>query len=199
MAKIITAQYEMELQYAPFESMTDEEFFHFCEQNKDVPIERDENHQILFMPPASSESSGKNSEIIIDLGNWNRKLKSGLIFESSGGFFLPDTSMRSPDAAWISHERWNALTEKQRKGFAYIAPDFVIELASPSDKITQLKVKMERYRINGVKLGWLIDPKTETVFIYRIDGTISKIEGFNHTLNGEDVLPGFEFKLEVLR
>ena len=199
MAKIITAEYEMELQYPPFENMTDAEFFHFCEQNKHIPIERDENHQILFMPPVSTEGSFRNSDIIADLVFWNRKLKTGFIAESSAGFFLPDTSMRSPDAAWISHERWNALTEEQRKGFAYIAPDFVVELASPSDSISQLKIKMESWRNNGVKLSWLIDPKAETVFIYRIDGTVSKVEGFNHTLSGEDILPGFEFRLEVLR
>lgn len=199
MARIITAEYEMELQYPPFENMTDEELFHFCEQNKHVPIERDDNHQILFMPPVSSEYAGKNSSLNADLVIWNRKLKSGLTFDSSAGFYLPDTSMRSPDASWISRERWNALTEDQRKGFAYIVPDFVVELASPSDSIAQLKLKMEQYRNNGVRLGWLIDPKTETVFIYRIDGTVSKIEGFDNTLSGEEVLPGFEFGLVVLR
>ncbi len=107
--------------------------------------------------------------------------------------------MKSPNAAWISHERWNALSEDRRKGFAYIAPDFVVELASPSDSMAQLKSKMERWRDNGVQLGWLISPETETVFIYRADGTISKIDGFDVTLSGETVLPNFEFKLDVLR
>ena len=107
-----------------------------------------------------------------------QKAKAGLVFESSAGFYLPDTSMRSPDAAWINYERWNALTENQRKGFAYIAPDFVVELASPSDNLSALKNKMEKWRDNGVRLAWLIDPTTETVFIYRLDGTISKVEGF---------------------
>ena len=199
MAKIKTFGYDLDLEYAPLENMGDEEFFRFCEQNKHIPIERDENHQILFIPPIASEFSIKNIDLTTDLNIWNRKLKTGLAFESSAGFFLPDTSMRSPDAAWISNERWNALTEDQRKGFAYLVPDFVVELASPSDSITQLKLKMEKYRNIGVKLGWLIDPKTETVFIYRIDGTVSKVEGFDHTLSGEDVLPGFEFGLAVLR
>ncbi|MEO7309471.1 MAG: Uma2 family endonuclease [Chitinophagaceae bacterium] len=199
MAKIITAQYELEVQYPPFEAMTDEEFLHFCEQNKHVPIERDENKQILFMPPVTSESSVKNLDLLLDLGNWNRKLKSGLAFESSAGFFLPDTSMRSPDAAWISNEKWNALSEEKRTGFAYVTPDFIVELASPSDSIPQLKTKMEKWRDNGVRLGWLIDLKTETVLIYRADGTISKVEGFNNILSGEEVLPGFEFGLAVLK
>ena len=126
-------------------------------------------------------------------------MKKGLTFESSAGFYLPDTSMRSPDAAWISHERWNALTENQRKGFEYIEPDFVVELASPSDNLMALKAKMEKWRNNGVRLSWLIDPTTETVFIYRIDGTISKVESFDNVLNGEDVLVGFDFGLAILR
>ncbi len=199
MAKIITHQYELELQYPPFENMTDEEFLHFCEQNKHIPIERDENHQILFMPPVASEYDSKNGDVITDLYIWNRERKLGIAFSNSAGFYLPDTSMKSPDAAWISYERWNALSEEDRKGFAYIAPDFVVELASPSDSIVQLKHKMEKWRENGVQLGWLIHPKTETAFIYRADGTISKIEGFDNTLSGEAVLPAFELKLEILR
>ena len=146
MAKIVTPQYALDLNYAPFENMTDEEFYHFCEQNKHVPIERDENHQILFMPPVTSESSSQNIEITTDLNIWNRKLKLGLAFDSSAGFFLPDSSMRSADAAWISYQRWNALSDDQRKGFAYIAPDFIVELASPSDNIAMLKEKMEEWR-----------------------------------------------------
>jgi Uma2 family endonuclease len=199
MAKIVTPQYALDLQYAPFENMGDEEFYHFCEQNKHIPIERDETHQIIFMPPVTSEFSSKNSDLNADIVFWNRKLKTGMTFESSAGFYLPDTSMRSPDAAWIKYERWNALTENQRKGFAYIAPDFVVELASPSDNLSALKTKMEKWRDNGVRLAWLIDPTTETVFIYRIDGTISKIEGFDNVLSGENVLVGFEFGLAILR
>ncbi len=198
MAKIVTPQYALDLQYAPFENMGDEEFYHFCEQNKHIPIERDENHQIIFMPPVTSEFSGKNADLVTDIVIWNRKVKKGMTFESSAGFYLPDTSMRSPDAAWVSFERWNALNDEQRRGFAYIAPDFVVELASPSDNLSLLKAKMEKWRNNGVQLGWLIEPTTETVFIYRIDGT-SKVEGFDNILNGEDVLVGFEFGLAILR
>lgn len=199
MAKIITPQYQLDLQYAPLENMTDEEFYHFCEQNKHVPIERDKTHQILFMPPVTSEYDHMNGDIITDLYNWNRKWKLGITFGSSAGFYLPDGSMKSPDAAWVSNERWNALPEQQRKGFAYIAPDFIVELASPSDSMAQLKNKMEEWRNNGVQLGWLIAPQVETVFIYRADGTVSKVEGFEKTLQGENVLPQFEFHLEVLR
>ncbi|RYE12879.1 MAG: Uma2 family endonuclease [Sphingobacteriaceae bacterium] len=179
--------------------MTDEEFYHFCEQNKHTPIERDKNHQILFMPPVTSEFSKRNGRLNGYLFIWNLKFQLGRLFDSSSGFYLPDGSMKSPDAAWVSHERWNALSEDKRKGFAYIAPDFIVELASPSDSLAQLKNKMEEWQRNGVQLGWLIDTKTETVFIYRADGTISKTEGFDSTLSGEVVLPGFEFRPEVLR
>jgi Uma2 family endonuclease len=126
------------------DNMKDGDFGIFCAQNKKLRIERNESYQILLQPPIINSISIKNADLIADLGIWNRKLKAGLVFESSAGFYLPDTSMRSPDAAWISHERWNALNEERRKGFAYIAPDFVVELASPSDSLLLLKAKMEK-------------------------------------------------------
>lgn len=199
MAKIVTTLYTLDFTYPPLDDMSDEGLYHFCMQNKHLRIERDEHQQILFLSPAFTGHSTKLVQVTTDLGLWNRKLKSGLAFESSAGFFLPDTSMRSPDAAWISHTRWNALSEEQRKGFAYITPDFVVELASPSDGVAELKIKMEKWRNNGVRLGWLIDANTETVFIYRADGTVSKVEGFDKTLSGKDVLIDFEFHLQVLR
>ena len=199
MAKIITRDYALDLTYPPFEDMNDEEFYHFCEQNKHVPIERDENHQILFMPPVSSEFASRNFILNGELYVWNARHKLGKAFDSSAGFFLPDTSMRSPDAAWISREKWDALSEEKRKGFAYIAPDFVAELVSPSDNLNDAKVKMEKWCSNGVGLGWLIDAKSEIVFIYRADGTISKVEGFDNTLSGENVLVDFQFDLKLLR
>jgi Uma2 family endonuclease len=199
MAKIFLNDCSLDLKFPPLESMTDDEFFDFCQQNKDLNIERDENHQILFMAPVFSEYAFKNASLNGELYIWNKQHNLGRLGESSAGFYLPDTSMRSPDASWISWERWNALPEKKKTGFACITPDFVAELASPCDSIEQLKTKMEKWRSNGAKLGWLIDPKNELVFIYRIDGTVSKVSGFDDTLSGEDVLPGFEFDLRILK
>ncbi len=180
------------------ESMTDEEFFRFCAANKHIKIERDENHQILIMPPAGLESDNQSGHIFAAVYNWNSKTKNGVCFGSSAGFILPDTSMRSPDAAWLSDEKWKSLSAEEKKVFAHITPDFIAEVMSPSDDFKQLQYKMQKWIENGVKLGWLIDPKTQTTFIYREDGTISKVTGFVNVLSGEDVLQGFEFDLNVL-
>ncbi len=179
--------------------MGDDELLLFCEQNKGLRIERNASYQLSIMPPVFPYISNLNGKFNTELWLWSRNKKTGLTFGSNAGFYLPDTSMKSLDAAWISLERWDTLPNEKRKGFAYIAPDFIVELASLSDKITALKQKMEEWRDNGVQLGWLVIPQTETVFIYRIDGTVSKVEGFDNTLSGEDVLPSFEFKLEVLQ
>jgi Uma2 family endonuclease len=180
------------------ESMTEEEFFKFCAANQHIKIERDENHQILIMAPAGLESSYQNGQVYAALNTWNLKEQEGKSFESSAGFTLPDTSVRSPDAAWLSNEKWKSLSAEQKKVFAHITPDFIAEVISPSDNLKQFQHKMQKWIENGVKLGWLIDPKTPTTFIYRADGTISKVTGLDKVLSGEDVLQGFEFDLNVL-
>ncbi len=199
MAKIITADYNLELEHPALDNMSDDEFFSFCVQNKNIRIERDENKQILIMAPAGNDSSAKNSKLNLELGLWNKKAKLGILFDSSAGFYLPDTSMRNPDAAWISDERWNQIEKEERKKFAYITPDFIIELMSPSDKLKPAKDKMEKWIKNGVSLAWLIDPENEAVYIYKISGTIDQVNGFDKKLSGENVLSGFELDLSILK
>ncbi len=199
MAKIITADYNLELEHPALDNMSDDEFFSFCAQNKSTRIERDENKQILIMAPAGNDSSAKNSKLNLKLGLWNERTKLGIVFDSSAGFYLPDTSMRNPDAAWISNERWNQIEKEEKKKFAYIAPDFIIELMSPSDRLKPAKQKMEKWIKNGVSLAWLIDPENEAVYIYKNGGAIEQVNGFNKKLSGEDVLPGFELDLSVLK
>lgn len=198
MAKILTSEYTLDLVMPQLESMTDDEFFAFCQQNKHIKIERDENHQIIFMPPEGFETATKNFDISLALGNWNKGKKMGVVFGSSAGFTLPDTSMRSPDSGWISNQKWNSLDKEDRRKFAHIAPEFVVELMSPSDNQKDAKAKMQKWIENGVLLAWLIDPKKQEAYIYREDGTISRVEGFNNILGGENVLPGFEFDLAEL-
>jgi Uma2 family endonuclease len=181
------------------ESMTEEEFFRFCAANKHIKIERDENHQILIMPPAGLESDGQSVHISAALYTWNSRSKKGVCFGSSAEFTLPDRSVRSPDAAWVSKEKWNALSEDERKKFGHITPDFVAEVTSPSDDLIYLQHKMQMWIKNGVRLGWLIVPEKEIAYIYRADATVSKTEGFNNILSGEDVLPGFSFDLSILK
>lgn len=189
----------MDLIAPQLEGMADDDFFIFCLQNKHLKIEREENHQIIFMPPEGLATAAMNADILYELARWNKEKNKGIAFGSSAGFYLPDTSMRSPDAAWMSMEKWNNLDKEERLKFAHIAPEFIIELMSPSDNQKDAKAKMQLWIENGVLLGWLIDPQKKEAYIYRADGTISKTKGFNNKLSGEDILPGFILDLAALR
>jgi Uma2 family endonuclease len=199
MAKIVSSDYTLDLVAPQLETMTDEEFFHFCLQNKHIHIERDENHQILFMPPEGIETSAINASIATFLSVWNMSKGLGVAFGTSAGFTLPDGSVRSPDAAWMTNEKYNALSKEEKQRFAHVVPDFIVELTSPSDNLKLAKEKMEMWLKNGVRLAWLIIPQQQKAIIYRIDGTNEEVQGFNgKSLSGEEVLPGFEMKLDAL-
>lgn len=180
------------------ESMSEDEFFRFCVANKHIKIERDENKQILIMPPAGLESDGQTGSLYAAAFNWNAGLKKGKCFGPSSEFTLPDGSVRSPDVAWLSVEKWDALSEKGKKTFGHVTPDFIAEVMSPSDDFKEMRDKMIRWIKNGVRLGWLIYPKKRLTYVYRADGTVTKVEGFDNTLSGEDVLEGFTFELTTL-
>ena len=191
---------EWEVRHFQPQKMTDEEFYAFCRENPEMKIEQDKYGNVIVMPPVSPESGNLESEVGIDLGLWNRRSNLGRTFSSSTMFTLPDGSKRMPDASWISHEKYNRLTERERQSFAKIVPDFVIEVRSPSDSLEELKAKMtESWMSNGVRLAWLLDPESESAWIYRADGSTETIAGFDNKLSGEDVLPGFEFDLGVLK
>lgn len=177
---------------------SEDDFFEFCQLNKNLRFERAATGEIIVMPPTGSETSAANSRLTTQLGNWEEK-NGGIAFDSNAGFTLPDTSVKAPDAAWIEMDRWLALPPEDRKKFAHISPDFVIELMSENDKLGESQEKMVEWMDNGVRLGWLIDPKQEKVFIYRPEGLVSIVEGFDKTVSGEEVLVGFELKLERLR
>jgi Uma2 family endonuclease len=177
---------------------TDEEFFLFCSDNKDLRFERDKDQNIIVITPTGSETSKYNSDINFQLVFWNKKKETGYIFDSNAGFILPNKAMRSPDAAWISKEKYENLTDEDRKWFPHICPEFIIELKSPSDTLNALKEKMLEWVENGIYLGWLIDPDTKTVLIYRQDGTIAR-QDFSKPISGEQVLPGFELDLSFIK
>ena len=177
--------------------MTDEQFFQLCQDNRDLRFERNSNGDILIMPPTGGETNNKNSDINYQIYAWNRKNKLGVTFDSSGGFTLPNKADRSPDASWIPLEKWNNLTPQQRQKFLPLCPDFVIELRSPSDSLKTLQNKMKEYLENGTKLGWLINPKTKQVEIYRQAKEVEILDNPT-TLSGEDVLPDFVLDLELI-
>lgn len=147
--------------------MSREEFYAFCQANQDLRIERTATGEVIVMPPAFSDTGNRNFNLAAYLWVWSEQDGTGLGFDSSSGFTLPNGAMRSPDASWMRKEKWEALSAEEQASFAPVCPDFVIELRSKSDPLKSLKVKMEEYLENGVLLGWLIDRKNRTVYIYR--------------------------------
>ncbi len=182
------------------EKMDDDEFFHFCQENANLKFERDSKGQIIIMSPTAILSGDRNSEVIMQLRLWNKKYKLGKAVDSDTGFYLKNKAMRNPDAAWISNEQFNKLSEKEiKKSFAYVCPDFIVELKSYSDTIESLKSKMNEWMENGCRLGWLIDADSETVYIYELNKSERIHQGFDLPLSGEPVLSGFELILSELR
>lgn len=178
--------------------MDDVTFYRFCRRNDHLRFERNPDGTILIMPNTGGKTGIRNTKIVSRLDMWSES-HDGKVFDSSTAFKLPNFATRSPDAAWVSDERWNQLSDEEQERFPPIAPDFVVELMSASDHLKKAQEKMLEYIENGVRLGWLIQPSSETVFIYRADGTISKVTTFDQTLSGEEVLPHFEFPLRLLR
>ena len=179
--------------------MTDDEFFYFCQENPDYKFERDATGNIKPMAQTGGELGIRNSQLTTELTIWNRINRLGFVFDSSTGFCLSNGATRGPDAAWVSTDRWNALTSEQRRKFPPLCPDFVVELMSESDSLKETDEKMHEYMDNGCQLSWLIDPKTEEARLYRADGSISVIRAFDKTLSGKGVLPDFSFNLALLR
>jgi Uma2 family endonuclease len=177
--------------------VTDDQFLEIVKANPELRLERTAIGELIAMPPTGSESGNYNSELTIDVGLWNRQHPTGKVFDSSTGFRLPSGAIRSPDVAWVSQNRWDALTTEQRKGFAPLCPDFVIELLSETDDLAILQAKMQEYLDNGCQLGWLINPKNRTVEIYR-SGRSPEVVSFNTPLSGEGILREFQLDLASL-
>ncbi|MEH2022708.1 Uma2 family endonuclease [Nostoc sp.] len=171
--------------------MTDEQFFEFCQVNRDLRIERNKFGELVIMPPTGSETGNRQGNISGQLWVWSEQDGTGITFSSSTGFKLSTRAECSPDASWIKLERWNALSPEQQRKFAPICPDFVVELKSPSDNLQTLKEKMEEYMNEpGIQLGWLIDRKQRKLYIYR-PGLSEECLDNPATVSGESVLPGF--------
>jgi Uma2 family endonuclease len=177
--------------------LTDEQFWQLCENNRDLRFERAATGELIIMPPTGSETGRRNMDLSFQLQSWSRQNGLGIAFDSSTGFKLPNGANRSPDAAWIKKERWEALTAEQREKFAPICPDFVVELRSPSDNLENLQKKMREYIANGARLGWLLNRQNREVEIYRPNREV-EIKRSPTTLSGEEVLPGFILSLEQI-
>jgi Uma2 family endonuclease len=175
--------------------VSDHDFWRLCQLNPDLRLERNASRELIVMPPAAPDSGHRNAGITAQLWNWNQKSGLGIDFDSSAGFTLPNTAIRGPDASWITRARWDALSRQEREKFSHICPDFVVELRSKNDDMSTLRRKMEEYIAQGIKLGWLIDPRGGTVEIYRPGQPVEILER-PATLSGEDVLPGFTLDLK---
>lgn len=175
--------------------MTDEQFFEFCQVNRNLRIERNKLGEISIMPPTGSETGNRNFNIALQLGIWAEQDSTGICFDSSTGFKLSTGAERSPDASWIKLDRWNTLTPQQQQRFAPICPDFVVELRSQADNLKPLQAKMAEYMQEpGIHLGWLIDRKHRKVYIYRPGKQVECLDQ-PAEVRGEDILPGFVLNL----
>jgi Uma2 family endonuclease len=181
------------------ESMTDDEFYTFCVENENIKFEREPDGQIVIMSPTGFNTGRRNAKIIVQLSNWNSKNKLGEVVDSDTGFYLPNGAMRNPDAGWVSNERLASISKSDLEKFPHLVPDFIIELVSKSDYPKNLDTKMKEWIANGCRLGWLIDPFNETVTVYSPGREPEVIKGFDKSVSGGTVLPGFELDLKELK
>jgi Uma2 family endonuclease len=191
---IHTESHPLEVKLPTPQPMTEQQFYEFCLANQDLQIERTADGEVIIMPLAFSDTGNRNVKISQQLANWSDQAGQGETFDSSSGFTLPNGAMRSPDAAWIRLERWQALSEQQKSSFAPICPDFVIELRSTSDTLPSLQAKMQEYIDNGVQLGWLIDRKTRQVTVYRPNRAPETLDA-PESVSGDPELPGFVMQM----
>ena len=182
------------LRLAPVIDMSDEQFFDLCRLNPDLRLERTSQGELVIMPPTGSETGGINFKLAGVFYHWVEADGTGVGFDSSTGFTLPNGAMRSPDLAWVKREHWEGLTPEQRKVFAPLCPDFVLDLRSPSDALVTVQAKMQEYLDNGARLGWLIDPIEQKVYIYRPQAPVECLDN-PQVISGDPVLPGFVLDL----
>lgn len=185
------------LNFSAVGQLTDEQFYQLCRKNPDIKFERNAQGEVIIMPPTGGETGKLNAKLISRFVVWNEQTQLGEVFDSSTCFKLPNRANRSPDISWIKLERWNTLTPEEKEKFSPIVPDFVLELMSPSDRLSDTQEKMREYIDQGVKLGWLINRKNRQVEIYRSGGEVEVLDSPN-TLSGEDILLDFILDLGII-
>jgi Uma2 family endonuclease len=177
--------------------LDDDELYELCRRYPDLRIERTPQGALIVMPPTGGETGRRNFVLTTRFGAWVERDGSGVGFDSSTGFLLPNGAERAPDVAWVRNERWLALTDEQRRKFPPLCPDFVIELRSPSDDLDDLQAKMQEYSDNGAALGWLVDPTERRVHVFR-PGDPPQVLDDPERVDGGAMLPGFELELRMI-
>ena len=188
-----TLPYRLVLDFRALD-MTGDQFLQFCSDNRDLRMELTAEKELIVTPPAGGITGGRNSELTADMVIWSRGDGTGKTFDSSTGFTLPNGAVRAPDVSWVLLSRWEALSEAEQRRLPPICPDFVIELRSPSDKLAYVQAKLDEYLANGTRLGWLLDPHTRQVHVYRPAQRFEVLEAPD-SVSGEQVLQGFVLEL----
>lgn len=181
----------------PIVDLSDDDFYQLCQDNRDLRLERSARGDVLIMPPTGGETGRRSMRLAGQLDAWTQRDGTGVAFDSSTGFALPTGSIRSPHVAWVRRSRWDELPAEARERFAPLAPDFVVELRSGSDRLADLEAKMAEYLAAGVLLGWLIDPVDGRVSVYRPESAVVILDRPSQ-LSGDPVLPGFVLDLEAI-
>ncbi len=177
--------------------LSEEQFEELCRNNRDLKFEMSSEGELIIVAPTSPEAGWKNTKLITKTENWSEKDGTGIVFDSSTMFTLPNGAKRSPDVSWMTREKWESVSPSERRKFSHVVPDFVIELLSPSDNLADIQSKMEEYIENGVRLGWLIDPQERKVHVYRAGGAVEILDD-PEKVSGEDVLQGFELNVRQI-
>jgi Uma2 family endonuclease len=178
-------------------SVTPEQFERLCLKYRDLRLELTSTGELIVMAPAGMQTGVRNANLTSQLTVWTKKDATGVCFDSSTIFALPNKALRSPDASWIRREKWDCLSERQKERFGPFCPDFVVELRSQRDRLQILLNKMSEYSANGASLGWLIDPSTRRVYVYRPDEEVVVLEN-PESVSGEPLLPGFTLQTAEL-
>jgi Uma2 family endonuclease len=194
---LVTSARHLPLRIRPAIPPSDDELFEMCQANRALRIERSAEGELLIMPPTGGATGNRNFVLTGQLAAWAAQDGSGIGFDSSTGFLLPNGAERSPDAAWVRRERWDALTSAERERFPPLCPDFVVELRSATDQVDELHAKLQEYLANGASLGWLIDPYTARVYVYRLGRPVEQLDA-PEKVAGDPVLPGFTLRRDAI-
>jgi Uma2 family endonuclease len=197
--KVITQvePYRFLLHLRPVIELTDDQLFELCQINGELWIERTAEGDLVIMAPEGWETGIRGANLVTLLTQWAWQDGTGVTTGSSAGFILPNGAMRAPDVAWVLRSRLTGLTAEQKQKFLPLCPDFIVEIRSPSDRLSTVQANMQEYLDNGARLGWLIDAANRTVYVYRPNQPVERVENPT-TMSGESVLPGFVLDLQKI-